>query len=184
MQRLLMSADSAYARRRRALRARKSISPQPSQPATTAPTWLYPLRVRNTPERRAVWAAYIQALRQASRISRPELARRLGVDPTTVWRWETSRQKPESPDIPQAIARLFDQDVDQVLAAAGLIPDADPAPVAEVDPEEEYVLKHPRLSDARKVQIIKLIRARRAREREAGMEDTRRLVELIEREAS
>lgn len=151
-----------YAVRQIALRKRKHAGPQPSQPATTPAPGLYLLRVRSTPERRReAWASYIQALRKATGVSRAELARRLGVDPTTVWRWETKRQKPESPDIPLAIAELFSLDADEVMAAAGLKPDtAVSQPTVEVDEELELILNAPVNARMKKKMIERLFELR------------------------
>jgi len=91
----------------------------------------------------------VTAIRQATGISRAELARRLSVDPTTVWRWETGRQKPESPAVPLALAQMFQLDLDEALAAAGLTPNAPPArpspPPPELDPDVKIILQ--RLAD-------------------------------------
>lgn len=139
--------------------------------------------MRNTSELRAVWAEYVRRLRDATGISRPELARRLSVDPATVWRWETQKQKPESPDIPQAIARLFGLDVDEVLAAAGLKPEsAAPAePTLELDEEIELVRTDPNLDPDMKIRIVSLIMDRRARERQDGLTETQQLIDLMKR---
>ena len=170
-----------YAARRSALRDRKQASPQPSRPATTHAPNLYPLRMRNTSELRAIWAEYVRRLRDATGISRPELARRLSVDPATVWRWETEKQKPESPDIPQAIARLFGLDVDEVLTAAGLKPEnaAPTESTLELDEEIELVRTDPNLDPEMKVRIVNLIMERRARDREASLAETQRMIELM-----
>ena len=53
-----------------------------------------------------------------------------------------------------------------------------------VDEEIELVRADPNLSDQKKVQIIGLIYARRTREKESGMEDTRRMIEIIRDQAA
>lgn len=157
VQRVIPGQRNGYASRRLVLRERKKRGPTPSGPATTPHPRPYPLRVRNVagmPHK--TWAAYVTAIRNAARLSRAQLAQRL-VDPTTVWRWETGRQKPESPAIPQAIADLFHLDVDEALAAAGLT--VGPAagrptlPEAELDPDLELVkrrLEDPKVSEEEK----------------------------------
>lgn len=141
--------------------------------------------MRNPSDLRAIWAMYVQKLREATGISRPELARRLGVDPATVWRWETQKQKPESPDIPQAIARLFGIEVDEVLAAAGLTPEttapAETPQPSVVDKEIEMVRSDPDLEPEMKVRIVDLIIERRARERATALAETRQLIQLMKR---
>lgn len=140
--------------------------------------------MRNTSELRAIWAEYVRRLRDATGLSRPELARRLSVDPATVWRWETEKQKPESPDIPQAIARLFGLDVDEVLAAAGLKPESGPSPAEptlELDEEIELVRTDPNLDPDMKVMIVDMIIERREHDRQAALAETRRLIEMMKR---
>lgn len=178
-----------YTVRRAALRGRKEISPQPPGPATTPRPNVYALRVRNTPDppnRRAVWATYVRKLREATHISRPELARRLGVDPATVWRWETEKQKPESPDIPEAIARLFALDINEVMAAAGLRPMSsdDHVAIEPYDEEIELVRTDPNLDEDMKARIVAIILERRVRDRAASLAETHRLIDLMRRRPS
>lgn len=185
MQRTNGRFTSGYAARRAALRDRKQVSPQPSRPAATHAPNLYSLRMRNPSELRATWAAYVRQLREATGISRPELARRLSVDPATVWRWETQKQKPESPDIPQAIARLFALDVDEVLGAAGLTPETTgpveaPRPPV-IDKEIELVRTDPDLDPETKMRLVDRIIERRTRERAASLAETRELIQLMKR---
>jgi transcriptional regulator with XRE-family HTH domain len=143
------------------------------------------LRVRNEPDRRQIWATYIRTVREATGMGRPELARRLGVDPATVWRWEQGKQKPEQPDIPMAVANLFGLDADEVLVAAGLKVGTEPParPEPEFDAELEAVRTDPDLDPDTKVRIVDLILERREREREQGLAETRRLIDLMKRRA-
>lgn len=160
--------------------------PHPLRPATTPLFSPYRVHVRNTSAPiRGSWATYSAKAREATMLGISDFARRVGVDRGTVHRWESGKTTPIDPEVVQRFAEALDLDLDEALAAAGMRPGvtAPAGPTREVDPEEQYVLNHPKLSDDMKVRIIKLIRARRERERDAGMEDTRRLVELMEREA-
>lgn len=114
-------------------------------------------------------------------MSRPELGRRLSVDPATVWRWEQGKQKPEQPDVPMAIAALFGLDPDEVLVAAGLKVGTEPTPIPEpeFDEELEAVRTDPTLDPEDKIRIVDLIMERRARDRAASLAETRRLIELM-----
>lgn len=160
--------------------------PHPSRPATTPLLPTYVVHVRNTPTpHRGTWATYSTNARRDAMLSISKFAQHIGVDRGTVYRWESGKTTPTDPDVVQRFATVLGVDLDEALAAAGLRPGttAPLAPTRERDAEEEYVRTHPKLSDEMKVRIIKLIRDRRERERDAGMEDTRRLVELMEREA-
>lgn len=124
------------------------------------------MRVRNTSAsgHRQTWANYVQSLREATGLSRPQLAKRLGVDPATVWRWETGKQKPESPAVPEALAELFRLDLDEVLAAAGLRRDRQatkPVPEVPMDPDLQVIMRRladPSVSDAEKTSIRATLR--------------------------
>lgn len=147
----------------------------------TAP---YPVRVRNTSdENRGTWATFAKAARTGARMSQSELARQLGVERTTVWRWETGKQKPESADMVAAFARILDIEVDEALAAAGLRPGvtAPKEPTREPDEEIELVRTDPRLDDDMRRRIIALIVERRQRDKAAALEETRRLIDLFRR---
>lgn len=170
----------------RLLRTCNDAGPHPSRPATTPLFPPYRVHVRTTSASvHGTWATYTASARAVAMLTISEFARHVGVDRGTVHRWESGKTTPTDPAVVQRFAHVLELDLDEALAAAGLRPGqtAPATPTRDIDPEEEYVRTHPKLSDARKVQIIKLIRARRAREREAGMEDTRRLVEMMEREA-
>lgn len=183
MQRVASRYTSGYLARRAALRVRKAVSPQPPRPATTPLPVAYLLRVRTTAttqEQRDVWAAFVRQLRKATGVSRAEMARRLDVDPTTVWRWETGKQKPESAEICEAIAALFALDVNDVLTAASLRPGPAPESLPEpYDEELEEVRKAPGLTAETKMRIIEVILRRREEDRAASMAETRRIIELM-----
>ncbi|MFY1669532.1 helix-turn-helix domain-containing protein [Plantactinospora sp. WMMB334] len=132
--------------------------------------------MRSDDDPRQVWAAYIRGLMRASGLRGPALAQRLGVDPSTVWRWETGKQKPESPVMPEAIAKLFQLDVDEVLMAAGLVPVA-PTPAVEErrEPDEEReLIMASRASPRMKAIMLHRLEELR-RQDEARIEQQRRL---------
>jgi transcriptional regulator with XRE-family HTH domain len=147
---------------------------------------LYLVRVRNTPgEQRNTWATFAKAAREGARMSQSELARRLDMERTTIWRWETGKQRPESADVVAAFADVLDIDLDEALAAAGLRPGATALaePTRERDEEIELVASDPDLDDAMKQRIIDMILDRRERDRASGIEDTRRVIRLFKRGA-
>lgn len=139
--------------------------------------------MRNTegPDRGA-WATYAKRAREGAvpPINQSELARRLGVDRVTIYRWETGQQRPEKADTVKVFAQVLGLDLDEALAAAGLRPGVDvpTGPTREADEEEAIIRNNPTLSDEMKVQIIKLMRDRRERERQQRIADAQRMVEL------
>lgn len=145
----------------------------------------YRVRVRNTqPDSRGAWGAYVAALRSATGMSRAELARRLGVDPTTVWRWETSGSRPESAEVPEAIAALFKLDPDEVLAAAGLKGAAARPIEPTVDRDEELeLILNSGLPQSAKVELIADLERERTQDRERRMDRMRRMIGLYGRRA-
>ncbi|MGC1214129.1 MAG: helix-turn-helix transcriptional regulator [Micromonospora sp.] len=138
--------------------------------------------MRNTPAEgpHQTWARYVQAIREATGLSRPAMAKRLDVSPATVWRWETGKQKPESPAVPQVIAELFGLDLDEVLTAAGLRTGAavprKPVPEVPLDPDVALIarrLSDPRVGEAEKTIIRATLRhlaqiAEQAERRQGG----------------
>jgi transcriptional regulator with XRE-family HTH domain len=155
------------------LRYRKTGGPQPSRPAVTPLPIAYALRVRNT-DPRQVWAAYLKRLMAAAGIKGPDLAQRLGIHPSTVWRWETGKQKPESPAAPEAIAELFKLDPAEVLAAAGLASTVEPTtePTREVDEEIDLIMTAP-VDDATRRRMLERLHYLREQDKQRRMEDIR-----------
>lgn len=118
--------------------------------------------MRNTPApQRGIWATYVLAARKNAgpRLSQAELARRLGVDRSTIWRWETGQSKPEDADIVAQLAEVLDLDLEEALAAAGLRPgvSAPAEPTRDIDEEIDLVRTDPQLTDSMKVRIIEMI---------------------------
>lgn len=124
------------------------------------------------------------SLRKAVGMSRAELARRLGVDPTTVWRWETSGSRPESPEVPEKLAALFRIDHDEVLAAAGLkTAVATPVePSVERDEEAEAIMRSS-LPIAIKKDLLQVLAEERERDKQRRMEHMLRLIQAERRRA-
>ncbi|MGW9196100.1 helix-turn-helix domain-containing protein [Micromonospora chersina] len=122
------------------------------------------MRNTSTNDPHETWANYVRALREATGLSRPQLAKRLVVDPATVWRWETGKQKPDGPAVPEALAEMFKLDLDEVLAAAGLRrdrPAAKPAPALPMDPDVQIIVRRlasPNVSEAEKTSIRATLR--------------------------
>jgi transcriptional regulator with XRE-family HTH domain len=159
MQRTEPGVRTGYAARRLKMRWRRRAGPQPSCPAPMPHIPPYLVRVRNVPSARDTWATYVKSIRTATRLSRAEFARRLEVDPTTVWRWETGRQKPESPAVPEALAAMFHLELEDALRAAGLLPTIGPAPeppLPPMDPDLKLLvqkLADPKTNEATKAFI-------------------------------
>lgn len=72
------------------------------------------------------WARYLAAALEQSKLSKAEFARRADVDVGTVFRWLSGRHRPEKADVVARIASAANLDLDEVLAAAGLRPNAEP----------------------------------------------------------
>lgn len=138
--------------------------------------------MRNTtgPERR-IWAQFAKAAR--GRISQSELARQLGVDRATIYRWETEQQRPESAQTVARFAQITGVDLDEALAAAGLKPDVEALtePTRELDEEEALIMRAPVGEAMRKVMLDKLYE-RRDLDRQRRIEDFQMLIDITKRE--
>lgn len=164
------------------MRRRNGASPQPSRPATTPHSLTYGVRVRNTTEpQRHTWAQFAKSAR--GRINQSELARRLGVDRATIYRWETGQQRPENADTVARFARITDVDIDEALAAAGLKPDVEPPtePTRELDEDEQVIMRAP-VDDALKQLMLRKLHERRERDRQQRIADFETMIELAKRE--
>lgn len=97
------------------------------------------------PGERGSWASYARAARLAARLSQVELARRIGVDRTSIGRWESGRYKPDRADQVVAFARATGVPVEEALAAAGFRPHLEPpaTPTTSADPELQAILDAP-----------------------------------------
>lgn len=140
---------------------------------------LYGVRVRNTePSDHGGWATYVKEARASARdgrgMSQSELARRVGVDRVTVWRWESGVQRPEQSAIVQLVATALDLDLDEALAAAGMRPgvEAPATPTREPDEEVDLILTS-KVSEAMKKRILDRLYDRREEDRQRRMEELR-----------
>lgn len=136
--------------------------------------------MRKTPEeQRQAWAAYVKRLRAAASMSVRTFADRLGVDEATVWRYETARTKPHGPEVPERIAELFQLDLDEVLAAAGLRRDipAPAEPTRAPDPEIDEIQRSG-LPERIRRELVEHVMQQRARDEERRIEDLRRMIRL------
>jgi len=132
---------------------------------------------------RDTWAAYIRAAREHARLTKTELARRIGKDRATIGRWEDGKNRPEDANLVALLADELNLDRDEALAAAGLKPgvDAPARPTVEVDEEIELVRTDPKLDEPMKQRIITLILERRERDKAAAIAETKRMIDLFRR---
>jgi transcriptional regulator with XRE-family HTH domain len=120
---------------------------------------------------RVTWGEYVLKVREATGLVRQEFARRIGVNPATVWRWETKGQRPESVEAPQAMAQVFALDLDEVLAAAGMRPDVEPSePTHERDEEVELIRSAP-VSERMKKRMLARLEELREQDKQRRMND-------------
>lgn len=107
---------------------------------------LYALHMRNTAS--GTWATLVREGRERvrPRLSQQALAELVGVDRTTIWRWESAGVRPENPEMVIAVAAALGVDQDEAMLAAGLAVagkdagDADPR-LRGLDPNDPVVRK-------------------------------------------
>ncbi len=144
------------------------------------PVFTYRVHVRNTPEQqRGAWATYVKALRVATGMGTKSFAEKVGVDPVTLWRWETAKTKPESPAVPEKLAELFKLDLDEVLTAAGLKSAAEvpTEPTREdIDEELEMILRA-RIPEKVKAELLDMLESDRTADRERRLGHYGRIIQ-------
>jgi transcriptional regulator with XRE-family HTH domain len=93
----------------------------------------------------------VKAARESKGVSQSDLARKLGVLPVTVWRWEAGKKKPNAAN-QLAIAQALGMSVEELAAMpepdrrSGLVPDRPapnppPPPLPARTPEGETVVE-------------------------------------------
>lgn len=105
------------------------------------------------PAGRGRWAAFVTAAREAAGLSKAGLARLIGVDRGTVFRWESGSNRPDDPTFVVRVATALGVSARDALRAAGLDPIADPPPPPPPDPDVEIVrrrLLDPKVSEEEK----------------------------------
>lgn len=114
-------------------------------------------------------------------LGKTELARQLGIDRGTVHRWEIGRTRPEDPELVRRIAEVLRLDLDEALAAAGMLPGREAPRVAtrheSADERELRVIWESDLPEGLKRRLIEHVKARQERDRLARMQDVRVIAE-------
>lgn len=183
-QRVLGRGQTRRGPRKWVLHKGSATGPQPCRPAETPIRMPYGVHMRNTSgPGRGTWATYVQAAREHARLTKTELARRIGKDRATIGRWEDGKNRPEDADLVARFADVLGLDREEALAAAGLRPGIEPpaVPTVEVDEEVHLVRTDPNLDEPMKERIIALILERREQDRQRRMEETRQMIDLMRR---
>lgn len=144
------------------------------------------MHVRNTTgPGRGGWATYAKAAREGALVSQSELARRLGVNRTTIFRWEDGRARPDSPEAVRAFAEILGLDLDEALAAAGFKPGttAPAEPTRERDEEVELILAAP-VDDRMKQRMLERLFELRERDKQRRIEEIRFIIDPRRRDVS
>jgi transcriptional regulator with XRE-family HTH domain len=114
-------------------------------------------------------------------LNKAEFARRIGVDRGTINRWETGQTKPTDVEILNALARVFQLDYGEVLAAAGFRPVSEaPKPEPPRDEEAEEIMRS-NLPLAIKRDLLQVLAEERERDKQRRMEHIRRLMQAQRR---
>lgn len=125
------------------------------------------------------WGAYLRRMTKRPGWSVARLARESNVHRATIFKYIKGEKAGVTVATVKAIAAALGDDPANALRAAGTVaPDVDPA-----DEELELVRSDPDLTPELKVLIADIIMEHRAREREAALAETRRLIELMKRRA-
>lgn len=121
---------------------------------------------QSTSPARSTWGTYISKAIDAAGISKAELARRVGTDAGTVFRWLSGKHVPERADVVARVADVLGLDLEEALAAAGMRPDAQPPaePTAQTPPRDPEIaelerrMNDPEISEQEKAAYRALLR--------------------------
>lgn len=147
------------------LRMRNSPTALGHLPATTPPHGAYIVRMRNSD----TWSAYVKTLRERAGLSQAALGEAIGLNRSTVWRWETGKSRPDDIDVIARVAHAVRSTTQEAMAAAGLAAPTDREPD---DPELQLILEADVSQEVRKMMIQRLEELRR-RDRERRMDEIR-----------
>lgn len=82
---------------------------------------IYVVRMRNIADLESGdWATFVKEGRREAKLTQERLAGMVGVNRTTVWRWENEGMKPENVAMALAVAEALDVDDELALKAAAL----------------------------------------------------------------
>jgi DNA-binding XRE family transcriptional regulator len=145
----------------------------------------YSLHMRNAPSPRTTWKAYVLDARRTARLSQQALADALGVNKTTVWRWENEDRRPESLELAIKVADVTNTAREVAVVAAGFaMPQAEFDPrLAGLDPNDPIVrhIDGLNISEQRKQWMFDRRRKILEDRRRADLEEVQFLAE-VERE--
>lgn len=125
-------------------------------------------------------ARYLQERRRELRLSVRAAAQAAGIDRATWTSAESAKRRTAEYHYAgiEAALQWEPGSIDAVLAGGEPTKRITQSPPA-ADEEVELVLRDPRLTDRMKARIVDMIYARRERDRAAGLEETRRVIELF-----
>lgn len=131
MQRGLIGVRAARHRVRLLLHRRNDASMQHVCPAQGD----YGVHVRNiNPVESGTWATMVRDARAQLQLSQQALADRVGVDRTTVWRWENKNQRPDTLEIAERAIAVLNLNRDAALIATRYLT-ADPKAIVQPPPD-------------------------------------------------
>lgn len=147
---------------------------------------LYAVHMRNTSG--STWATFVKDGRDRAGLSQKALADVLGIERTTVWRWENAGVRPDSPEMVAATADAIHQDRNAAMHAAGLAipdfaaPEADPR-LQGLDASDPIVRRIMGFEIDEEMRAFMLDRHRRnlERDRQRYLEDLDRDLEQFQR---
>lgn len=136
------------------------------------------------------WATFAAEARRAAGMTQEDFGKAVGVDRTTVWRWEKKGVKPENVDIVLAVAAAGGMDRAAGMRAARLAVDDGPAPASDprltgldpTDPVVRKILAYD-VDDEMKMFMLKRHRENLARAREQSLADVEFLAGQAKRQA-
>lgn len=119
------------------------------------------------------WSAYLRRMTSRPGWSVAKLAREAGLHRSTVFGWiKEGGDGLTVTSVMQIATALGDDPINALRAAAGI-------PERTYDEEIAFVVNHPTLRPRSKETLLRLIRERRAAQRQQAIDDTRRMVAVL-----
>lgn len=137
----------------------------------------YRVNVGNDQTAENGWGEYLKRMTSRPGWSVARLAREAGINRATAFKWISGRTGVTVANVRLVAQALGDDPNNALRAAAGSV--VEDNQILATDEEIQLVNSDPRLSPVQRTRVLRMIHDRRAREREAGLAETRSIIDAL-----